>query len=69
MLDEKRPQLAAMGIHGEARNPCAFLAAYAEELMSLRGDTGGRQILKKHADQVFVFNADSPEELEDIDML
>ena len=69
MLDEKRPQLAAMGIHGEARNPCAFHAAYAEELMSLRGDTGGRQILKKHADQVFVFNADSPEELEDIDML
>ena len=53
----------------EMRNPCAFGAEYLEELSCLTGDTGGKKVLKRHAEDVFLFRAEHAEELEDIDCL
>ncbi len=61
--------LAAAGINGIPKNPCAFRGKYAAELKKLTGDTGGKQLIRRFPEHVFVFNEVSEEELEDIDML
>ena len=48
-------------------NPKIFSARYREELMSLTGDTGGRQILALHADDILLVEAASESETVDID--
>ncbi len=48
-------------------NPCLFSACLVPELLALEGDTGGRAVLKRHA--CVLVPADSPKELEDIDIL
>ena len=51
---------------GTAGNPCMFSLDYYEELMGLSGDKGGKQIVKKHPDEVLLVETD-PEELTDVD--
>jgi CTP:molybdopterin cytidylyltransferase MocA len=52
---------------GRMYNPKIFSAGYREELMKLTGDTGGRQILALHADDILLVEADSESETVDID--
>ena len=49
--------------------PCAFQAAWVPDLMALSGDRGGRQILRRHPEDVLLFETDSPGELADVDRL
>lgn len=56
--------LAYKGVPG---NPVIFSGPYAELLWKLKGDTGGKQIIRGHMEEVFLFEADSPAELRDID--
>lgn len=42
-------------------NPCLFRRVWREELLSLRGDTGGRRILRAHPEEVFWYTV--PERL------
>lgn len=53
---------------GVPGNPVIFSHSYIPELMSLRGDRGGRQILKRHPDDVWYYEVKAPAELADIDM-
>lgn len=47
-------------------NPVVWDQKYFAELMTLEGDVGGKQILKKHTEAVRIFPV-QPEELQDID--
>ncbi|WP_027128080.1 nucleotidyltransferase family protein [Fusobacterium perfoetens] len=50
-------------------NPCIFSPEYIEELKNIKGDKGGKQIIKKHMEEVFSFMVEDKKELEDIDFL
>ncbi len=61
--------LCASVIFGErVGNPTLFSAALAEELCSLEGDTGGRKILKRHADACVFIPCTDERELWDVDV-
>ena len=48
-------------------NPVIFHERFVPELMELRGDTGGKRVLKKHMEEVFFYETEDPGELEDWD--
>ncbi|WP_394871030.1 nucleotidyltransferase family protein [Clostridium butyricum] len=50
-------------------NPVIFSNDYISELLSLKGDVGGKKILKKHIEDVELVYADNEIELMDIDTL
>lgn len=50
-------------------NPVIFSKDYISELLSLKGDVGGKKILKKHIEDVELVYADNEIELMDIDTL
>ncbi len=47
-------------------NPAMFDISFAPALMALKGDTGGREIIRSNPDDVLLVDA-SPDELKDID--
>lgn len=54
--------------HGEKLgNPCIFGRKYFAQLSDLSGDTGGKSVLRKNMEDVFLLHVDNPEELVDID--
>lgn len=52
---------------GELGNPVIFSNCYKEELMQLKGDVGGKKVLKKHLADVTLFEVSDKNELIDID--
>lgn len=48
-------------------NPVIFHPDYIQELLALSGDVGGKQILKKHKDEVLFVEVKEEKELFDID--
>lgn len=53
-LVESGSPIAASGYSGIAGVPAFFTAAYRDELLSLRGDTGARRVIEAHRDVVRV---------------
>lgn len=58
--------LASVTAQGRPGNPTAFSRIWREDLLALRGDVGGRRILKAHPQEVFWYEV-PPEELWDVD--
>lgn len=56
---------ASGGVPG---NPCIFAKRYYEELLSLTGDRGGKQVVKAHMEDVELFEVEEKRELEDMDV-
>ena len=52
------------GKHG---NPVIFHEKYLQELLELEGDKGGKRVLNRHLEDVFVFEVEEEKELMDID--
>lgn len=50
-------------------NPAVFSGRYREELLNLRGDTGGKAVIKRHPEEVYLCPASDPAVLEDIDYI
>lgn len=48
-------------------NPNIFSRKYLDELLSLKGDVGGKYVLKKHIDDLKIIQVEYEEELKDID--
>lgn len=48
-------------------NPAIFAPRYRRELLALTGDVGGRKIIKKHPEDLYVFQVSDVAELEDVD--
>lgn len=61
--------IVSLAWQGKMCNPKIFSSLYREELMKLSGDTGGRQILASHKDDILLVEAESEDEVKDIDKL
>lgn len=59
--------IVSLAWQGKMCNPKIFSSRYRDELMSLSGDTGGRQIISSHPDDLMLVEAGSFEETLDID--
>jgi molybdenum cofactor cytidylyltransferase len=59
--------IVSLAWHGRMYNPKIFSSRYRDELLSLSGDTGGRQIISNHKDDLLLVEADCEEEVADID--
>lgn len=61
-----REHIVALGHNGVRGNPCLFPARFFPELLALEGDVGGSAVIKKHPDNLMLFEA--PEkEMRDVD--
>ena len=60
---DKLVGLAHNGVRG---NPCIFPAAYFPELKALREDRGGSSVIRRHEEDLLLFEAPA-QELEDAD--
>jgi len=61
--------IVSLAWQGKMGNPKIFSSLYREELMSLSGDTGGRQIIDAHKKDLLLVEAESENEMKDIDHL
>ena len=61
--------IVSLAWQGKMCNPKIFDSRYKDELMSLSGDTGGRQIIASHKDDLLLAEAESEDEVKDIDRL
>ena len=61
--------IVSLSWQGKMCNPKIFSSRYREELMKLSGDTGGRQIIASHEDDILPVEAESEDEVKDIDSL
>jgi len=61
--------IISLAWQGKMCNPKIFSSRYREELMRLSGDTGGRQIIAAHKDDLLLIEAESEDEVKDIDRL
>ena len=61
--------IVSLAWQGRMCNPKIFSSRYREELMALSGDTGGRQIIASHSDDILLVEAACEEEVRDIDSL
>ena len=61
--------IVSLAWQGKMCNPKIFSSRYREELMRLSGDTGGRQIIAAHKDDLLLIEAESEDEVKDIDKL
>ena len=59
---------AAVSFAGRRGSPTLFSARFVPELAALEGDTGGREILRRLGPDCLLVEADSPKELEDLDL-
>lgn len=62
----KPGKIICAGHKGEPGNPVLWPKEYFGELMRLEGDTGGRAVMRRHPDRIFVVEAEE-RELKDID--
>ncbi|HKW36237.1 MAG TPA: nucleotidyltransferase family protein [Burkholderiales bacterium] len=59
--------IAAPTYRGERGHPVGFARRFLDELSALRGDAGARDLLKRRADWVTLYEVDDPGVLRDID--
>ena len=59
--------IVSLAWNGRMYNPKIFSSRYRDELMALSGDTGGRQIIVSHTDDLMLVEAGSAEEIIDMD--
>lgn len=68
--EENGARLACCGDgEGELGNPCLFAPEYVPELLALQGDKGGKRVILKHMEDVFIFRGLPDGALRDIDTL
>lgn len=60
-------KIAALSWQGRKGNPCLFPPAYYDELAALTGDRGGGAVIVAHPEVLFLVEAGSEQELQDVD--
>lgn len=53
---------------GDLGNPAIFSEEYLEELLALRGDVGGKRVVRRHPEDLFLLEVEDGMELQDIDI-
>ena len=59
--------IAAPSYRGERGHPVGFARRFKDELLTLRGDAGAREILKAHPDWITLYEVEDPGVLRDVD--
>jgi molybdenum cofactor cytidylyltransferase len=59
--------IAAPAYRGERGHPVGFARRFLDELSTLRGDAGAREIIKAHPDWITLCEVDDPGVLRDVD--
>jgi molybdenum cofactor cytidylyltransferase len=59
--------IAAPAYRGERGHPVGFARRFFDELASLRGDEGARELLKRYPNLLTLYDVDDPGVLRDID--
>lgn len=62
----KPGKIICAGYKGEPGNPVLWPKEYFRELLELEGDVGGRAVMRRYSDQIFIVEAEE-NELKDID--
>lgn len=65
---ESQKGIGCLAHQGEFGNPAVFSMKYWEELMELSGDVGGRRVIRKHLNDLFLYEVEDGKELVDIDI-
>ena len=60
-------RIGCMSADGRPGNPVIFHEMYTDELMSLSGDVGGKQVMRKYPRDIFYYPIADFRELEDVD--
>lgn len=63
---EHPEHIAALGHGGVRGNPCLFPARLFPELLALQGDHGGNQVIRRHEEDLLLWEVPAPE-LTDVD--
>lgn len=61
--------ICALAYKHKRGNPIIFARKYIDELLEIKGDIGGRYIIKNHLDELTLVQANSAKELVDIDTI
>lgn len=61
-------RIVCAGFGEQLGNPCAFHKDFFPELLALRGDVGGKRVIKAHMEECQVICAKTEKELIDIDV-
>ena len=59
--------IISYSVGGDPRNPALFKSRYFPELISIKGDRGGKVLIKGHEDDAILIQAQSPACLFDVD--
>lgn len=59
--------IGCISYQGEPCNPVIFHKKYLSELMELTGDVGGKRVLRKHMEEVLLFEVEDEREVTDCD--
>lgn len=68
-MEKRQARLGCAAYENQAGNPVWFHRLYFKELKQLKGDQGGRKILRKYPEEVIFYQIEEARELEDIDYL
>lgn len=64
-----RKGIGCMAWENHRGNPVVFHEKYVDELLALEGDTGGREVLKRHPQDLFLCQVPDAQELKDYDYI
>ena len=67
MLTQFEKGILSLSYNGRSGNPVLFSKDYFEELMTLEGDVGGRQVMNKHKAEIYYLEIFNEKELRDVD--
>lgn len=67
-FDDSGRGLGCLSYQGELGNPVIFASKYWEELLALEGDRGGKHVLRRHMDDLFLYEVSDGNELRDVDV-
>lgn len=59
--------LGCVAGNGDLGNPCVFSREYFPELSALSGDRGGKAVIRRHREDLFLYEVPDPSELIDVD--
>lgn len=59
--------IGCLSYQGEPGNPVVFSKSYCRELLELEGDVGGKRIVRRHPGDLYLFEVENEQELQDID--
>lgn len=63
----EKNQIIVPCIQGKPSSPCIFPIRFCRELAALTGEQGGRQVYRKHLDETYFAEQQSPESFADLD--